>query len=60
MSTPITVQISEEALIEALQQLPPERRRQLLRQLNEEAESQIVLVGQLAWAWPLSKNDRLS
>jgi hypothetical protein len=44
MSTPITVQIPEEALIEALQKLSPERRRQILQQVREESESQIIPV----------------
>lgn len=34
MSTLITVQLSEEALIDALRHLPPERRRALLRQVD--------------------------
>jgi hypothetical protein len=32
----ITIQLPDEVLIEALQQLTPERRRQLLRQLDTE------------------------
>jgi hypothetical protein len=42
MSTPITIQIPEEALIEALQQLPPERRRQILQQVSGEPVSKPV------------------
>ena len=39
MSNPITIQLPEEVLIEALQRLSPERRRQLLQQVENEQES---------------------
>ncbi|MCC6455859.1 MAG: hypothetical protein IT328_12985 [Caldilineaceae bacterium] len=44
MSTPITVQIPEEALIEALQQLSPERRRQILQQVDKKQRPQVVTI----------------
>ena len=42
MSSPITIQLPEEVLIEALQQLSPERRRQLLKQIEGERELEPV------------------
>jgi hypothetical protein len=42
MSTSITIQLPEEVLIEALQQLSPERRRRLLQQVSEQRQSQVV------------------
>lgn len=44
MSTPITIQIPEEALVEALQQLPPERRRQIIQQVEDKPRRKIVAV----------------
>jgi len=42
MSTSITIELPEAVLIEALQKLSPERRRQLLEQANEETKIQLV------------------
>jgi hypothetical protein len=42
MSASITIQLPEEVLIEALQQLSPERRRQILQQVSEESELKLV------------------
>jgi hypothetical protein len=42
MSTPITIQLPEEALIEALRQLPPARRRKLLQQVVDPPTVEVV------------------
>lgn len=42
MSGSITIQLPEEVLIEALQQLSPERRRQIFQQLDENLEPDVV------------------
>lgn len=42
MSNPITIQLPEEVLIEALQQLPPERRRQLLQQIEDSQQKEVA------------------
>jgi hypothetical protein len=42
MSTPITIQIPEEAIVEALRQLSPQRRRDILQQVSEEQEVKLV------------------
>ncbi len=44
MSTSITIELPEEVLIEALQKLSPERRRQLLEQVNEEPKLKVVTI----------------
>jgi hypothetical protein len=42
MSTTITIQLPEEVLIEALQQLSPERRQEILRQVDEKQRPQVA------------------